>query len=114
MRLNADIGNTVGYFGLECADLSSGTELKNIAYNGTTRLMSYTYGRAYDVEAYKFYHRINAIAGSSGSPIFKERSMNICGIHSAGIHNPGFDYNIACRVSNYLVNDWGYYCTLWA
>ena len=51
-------------------------------------------------------HIIDVIAGSSGSPIFKGNSMNITGIHSAGIHEDNMDYNIACRVSKYLVNDW--------
>lgn len=114
IKLNSNIGDTVGYFGLECADINNRTELRNIAYNGATGLMSNTYGRAYGVETYKFYHRIDAIAGSSGSPIFKGHSMNISGIHSAGIHNTDFDYNVACRVSNYLVNDWEELLSSWS
>lgn len=106
IKLDSNIGNEVGYYGLEVAEIETETELKNVAYNGTTGLMSETLGQVYIAETYKFFHRIDAIAGSSGSPIFKGNSMNITGIHSAGIHEDNMDYNIACRVSKYLVNDW--------
>lgn len=39
---------------------------------------------------------------ASGSPIFKQNTLNVCGIHSAGIHENGIDVNTACRVSSYI------------
>ena len=111
--LDSNIGNQVGYFGVEAASLYANDTIRNIAYQGDKYGLTDTLGGAYIIETFKFYHRVDAVSGSSGSPIFKQNSMNICGIHSAGIHQTDFDYNIACRITTYLeswvssaINDW--------
>lgn len=103
--LDDALGSTYGYFDVSDESLSYGDYGTNIAYNGSTRYKSEAQGGIYDVETYKFYHRIDAVAGASGSPIFYKITQRIVGIHSGGTHGDTYDYNIACRISSYLA-DW--------
>lgn len=102
VKLDWNIGDETGYYSVQNVSLSYGDTGRNIAYQGSSYCMSNTLGGIYGVYDYKFYHRIDAVAGSSGSPIFKSGSLAVCGIHSAGIHTQNFDYNIACRITLYL------------
>lgn len=103
VRLNWNIANTVGgYFGVVCENLTANQEVRNIGHQGDRLCLTDAYGPIQTVFPYKFYHTVDAYAGASGSPLFKTYSTNICGIHSAGIHNGTIDVNTAYRVSTYL------------
>lgn len=103
VRLDWNIANTVGwYFDVVCENLSDNQMARNIAHQDDRGCLTDAYGTIDTVYTYKFYHTIDAYSGASGSPIFKQNSLNICGVHSAGIHNNYIDTNTAYRVSTYL------------
>ena len=103
VKLNWNVGNTYGYFNVVNMPISRGTSVRMIGYQGTTANMSVAYDQVRKTPGtYGFYHRIDAISGSSGAPIFYGTTNNVIGIHSGGHHVLFDDYNTACRISSYL------------
>lgn len=102
-KLNKNLGNTYGYFEVVNHSMAKQDNIKMIAYQKSFGYMTYASDKVrHTLTNYKFYHRIDALSGSSGAPIFYGNTDYIVGIHSAGIHNWLTDYNIACRISSYI------------
>ena len=102
VRLDWNIGNVTGYFSVVNESLSINQMARNIAHQSDLGRLTDAEGPIVYVDTYIFYHRISAVTWASGSPIFKQNTLNVCGIHSAGIHENGIDVNTACRVSSYI------------
>ena len=103
-KLDSNVGDTYGYFEVMNHSMSiDTTSVRMVAYQGTTGKMTYASDKVRNtLTNYKFFHRIDALAGSSGAPIFYGNSNVIVGIHSGGIHSSSLDYNVACRISSYI------------
>jgi len=105
-KLNCNLGYEVGYFSVASPSLFNGMGLRNYAYNGSSGRQSKADGSICEFDSYSFCHQIDAVAGSSGSPIVQTISPNsIIGIHSGGIHEWYHDHNLACRVAPTMVGD---------
>ena len=99
IRLNSDVGNRTGWFGIKWNANPSGKKLYVAGYKGG--VLRYASGTAALNGSNHLKYTIDAVAGNSGGPVY-DASYYTYGIHIA----ENSVYNTAYRMNTYVNNAW--------